>query len=219
MPPAAARVAARWDELARACWPRAAGGENERERDRLLAAYAAPGRHYHDLRHIDSMLALSAAHRGALRDASAVDLAILYHDAVYEPARKDNEQASAAMARQALTALGVAAPLVDKVARYIEATEHLGASAPADTDPDLDHLIDFDLSILAAEPADYDAYAAAIRREYAIYPDLLYRPGRAKALAKLIAMPKLCRVPALAAMWEAKARGNLERELGGLGAR
>jgi predicted metal-dependent HD superfamily phosphohydrolase len=219
MQPEATRIAARWDELGKACWPRAAVEESACERDRLLAAYAAPGRHYHDLRHIDAMLTLSAAHRGSLRDACAVDLAILYHDAVYEPARKDNERASAAMARRALTALGIAAPLADTVAGYVEATEHLGAAAPADADSDLDHLLDFDLSILAAGPADYDAYAAAIRREYAIYPDLLYRPGRAKVLTKLIALPRLFRVPALAATWEAEARSNLMRELDRLGSR
>lgn len=217
MQPEAGRITARWNELAQACWPETAADESELAR--LLAAYAAPGRHYHDLRHIDTMLALSAAHRHALRDACAVDLAILFHDVVYEPSRKDNEKASAVWARRSLAALGAALPLVDTVARYVEATEHLGAVAPAAVDTDLDHLLDFDLAILASEPADYDAYAAAIRREYAIYPDLLYRPGRAKALGKLLATQHLFRAPALAEAWEAKARANLSRELATLGSR
>jgi predicted metal-dependent HD superfamily phosphohydrolase len=70
--------------------------------------------------------------------------------------------------------------------------------------------------LLAAEPAEYEAYAAAIRREYSVYPDLLYRRGRASVLAKLLAMPPLYRTPALKAQWEKRARENLARELAGL---
>ncbi len=56
---------------------------------RLIAAYTGAGRHYHDIRHIDALLQLALLHRSALRDPVAVDLAILFHDAVYDPERHD----------------------------------------------------------------------------------------------------------------------------------
>lgn len=215
-------------------WRSLLGSEAEAGLRELIARYGDAGRHYHNLDHIAALLALSEEQASSLADRGTVDLAILYHDAVYAPSRKDNEEASAALARERLTELGRPAAQVETVARYIEATKHAGADASvgrssagvdaslgrsgagADAtvgNSDLDHLLDFDLSILGAEPAAYEAYAAGIRREYAIYPDLLYRPGRAKVLRAFLAMPRIFRVPALAERWDAQARANLSNEL------
>lgn len=183
-----------------------------------MSAYTGPARHYHGLDHIDALLSLSAQHRAELRDPVAVDIAIYFHDAVYDPARRDNEMASAALARTELGMLGARRDLIDTVAAYIEATAHTAATALAHPghDTDLDHLLDFDLSALAAEPHNYDAYALAIRREYAIYPDDAYARGRARVLEGLLESKCLYRVPALSAMWEVRARANLARELASL---
>lgn len=178
MSPEANIIARRWVELGAGFNPdrRAAASELEL----LLDAYAASGRHYHDQRHIVALLELSDAHGKMIVDLQAVDFAILYHDAVYEPTRQDNETRSAELAREALDRL------------------------------------DFDLSILAAEPAAYDAYARAIRREYSIYPDASYRRGRIAVLEKLLALPGLYRSAALSVAWEAPARNNLAREIASL---
>ena len=188
---------------------------SEAELGRIVGAYGEPCRHYHDLRHVAELLTLSATHRNRLADRVAVDLAILYHDIVYDPSRRDNEEASAILARERLTALGFPAACIQKVARHIEATKHLEPLLPevAATDTDLDHFLDFDLSILAAEPAAYDAYAAAIRREYSIHTEAQYRIGRAAVVRKLLAMPRIYRVPASRPYWERLARANLTREL------
>ena len=214
--PEIGRIGRRWQELAATF--HADGNAILVALGRLVAAYSAAGRHYHDVRHIDALLALSLEHRGRLSDPVAVDLAILYHDVVYDPMRRDNEEASAACTRQELSALGTSSARIETVAAYIEATKHKGGSAAdaGSADSDLDHLLDFDLSILAAVPAIYDEYATAIRREYTIYPDEAYAQGRAGVLRELIAMPALYRVPALSAAWEARARENLARELAGL---
>jgi predicted metal-dependent HD superfamily phosphohydrolase len=205
MSPASA-VTRRWRELV--------GTAADSALAELIAAYGGQSRHYHDLRHIAALLALSAGHADSLADRDTIDLAILYHDAIYEPTRSDNETKSAELARRRLSELNVASDRVAKAVRFIEATKH--ASAAPSGDSDLDHLLDFDLSILAAEPKLYAAYTHAIRREYAIYPDLLYRPGRAKVLRAFLAMPRIYRVRAVAAKWEEPARANLAAELSGL---
>ena len=195
-------------------WREITGANADRAFDELVTAYSGKGRHYHNLDHIEALLALSGEHAARLTDRDTVDLAIFYHDAVYEPTRSDNDAKSAALAQQRLAELEAPADRIAKVARYIEATKHAGAAPTGDGD--LDHLLDFDLSILAAEPAAYEAYARAIGKEYAIYPDLLYRPGRAKVLRAFLAMPRIYRAPELAATWEAAARANLAAELGRL---
>jgi predicted metal-dependent HD superfamily phosphohydrolase len=178
-------------------------------RDDLIAAYAAPNRHYHNLAHVEDCLDklariddLSAAERGILTEA------IWWHDVVYDPTRSDNEELSAQLAEQ-----HVAAHLRDEVGRLIrltrthqvEPSDRLGAI-----------LISIDLSILAAEPSRYDAYAAAIREEYAHVPDDAYRAGRADVLCRFAARPVIFPDAAFARVCEKKARDNLAREIGSL---
>jgi predicted metal-dependent HD superfamily phosphohydrolase len=137
-------------------------------RDDMIRAYAAPGRHYHDLRHIEDCLA-QLDHIAGLdaRDRAILTEAIWWHDIVYDPMRSDNEERSADLAEQA-----VAPELRAEVGRLIRLTrthdvasvDRLGAI-----------LISIDLSILGADDAAYDAYATAIRREYGHVPDQAYR--------------------------------------------
>jgi predicted metal-dependent HD superfamily phosphohydrolase len=61
----------------------------------LLAAYGEPARHYHNRAHIAALLLLAQQHADEMEDAEAAELAILFHDAVYDPTRSDNEQESA----------------------------------------------------------------------------------------------------------------------------
>jgi predicted metal-dependent HD superfamily phosphohydrolase len=180
--------------------------------DELARAYAQPGRHYHDLGHIAALLELLDRHGHDVRNRDAMELAIFFHDAVYVPTRSDNEAASAALAREQLTGLGVKDDLIAEVERLILATRHGQSVADADSDPDLALLLDLDLSILGAERATYAAYAQAIRSEYAIVPDTIYRPGRRRVLAEFLGRPHIYATPALREAWEATARANLEWE-------
>ena len=177
----------------------------------LAAAYADPGRHYHGLAHIATLLDLADTYHGHLRDPASVILAILFHDAVYDPTRSDNEVRSAALARARLTELGVPPALVERVAVLVDLTRH-GAAEPSHDDTDAFHFLDWDLSVLGAAPSIYDAYAAAIRREYAHVPDDAYRRGRGQVLNGFLAQPAIYRVPEFKQRWEPQARINIQRE-------
>jgi predicted metal-dependent HD superfamily phosphohydrolase len=178
-------------------------------RDDLIAAYAAPNRHYHNLAHIEDCLdklarvdGLSAAEREILTEA------IWWHDVIYDPTRPDNEELSAQLAGQ-----HVAAHLRAEVGRLIRLTQTHQVE-PADRLGAI--LISIDLSILAAEPQHYDAYAAAIRREYAHVPDDAYRAGRADVLCRFAARPVIYPDAAFARACDDKARDNLAREIASL---
>jgi predicted metal-dependent HD superfamily phosphohydrolase len=77
-------------------------------------------------------------------------------------------------------------------------------------------LISIDLSILGAEPARYDAYAAAIRQEFIHVPDPDYRAGRARVLSQFAARPVIFPDPGFAARYDRQARENLAREIASL---
>jgi predicted metal-dependent HD superfamily phosphohydrolase len=183
----------------------------------LVAGYSEPQRHYHTLDHIAALFRLLDQHGQHLSDRDAVELAILFHDAVYDPARSDNEEASAALAAKTLASLHVPQRLATRVSHLILATRHGTAAPEASADGDMALLLDLDLAILAAKRDQYAAYAAAVRREYSIYPDEVYRPGRRKVLDQFLARPRIYLTERLHGPWDGQARANLAWEMEQLG--
>lgn len=178
----------------------------------LLDRYGDKGRHYHGVRHLEALVDWQHKYQAQLRDPALVGLAIWYHDAIYSTLRKDNEARSAALARKELSALGVPEPALAKIeALILQTANHHGP--PLIKDPDLGWFLDFDLSILGAEPKTYARYAEAIRKEYRLVPDVLYRTGRSKVLRGMLQAEFLYYTPAFRQSHERQARKNLVDEL------
>jgi predicted metal-dependent HD superfamily phosphohydrolase len=180
----------------------------------LEAAYAEPHRRYHTPAHIEACLDLLDAWPGLTADERRrLGWAIWWHDAVYDPRASDNEARSAELARRELPALGASPADVEEVARLIRLTA--GHQVPEGDRPGA-ILVCIDLSILAAEPAAYDAYARAVREEYAHVPEPQWRSGRAAVLQRFLDAPVIFPDPAFRAAREAQARANLAREIASL---
>lgn len=183
---------------------------------RARAAYAQPHRHYHTKRHLDDCLGqLDRVEGLSERERRLLKWAILWHDAIYDPGRGDNEERSAELARFDLAACGVAMDDAEEVARLIRLTfahrvgrgDRLGAL-----------LVSIDLSILGSEPERYAAFVAEVRREYERLPDELWRAGRAAVLKWQLAADPLYPDPDFRARLETQARRNIEEELRSLDA-
>ncbi|MEH0842617.1 metal-dependent phosphohydrolase [Micromonospora sp. CPCC 205711] len=181
----------------------------------LLARWREPHRRYHTVDHLTAVLDVVDAYAGLAPRPELVRLAAWCHDAVYDPraAGDANERDSAELAGALLTGLGTPAAAVAEVRRLVLLT---AGHAVAAGDPDGALLCDADLAVLAAPPPEYDAYAAAVRQEYAHVAEPDFRDGRARVLASLLALPALYRLPPLAREWEPRARANLSRELAAL---
>jgi predicted metal-dependent HD superfamily phosphohydrolase len=178
-------------------------------REELVAAYTAPGRHYHNLAHIEDCLgALARVDNLSALEREILSEAIWWHDVVYDATRADNEELSARLAEQ-----HVREDLRQDVGRLIRLTK-THAVQPGDRLGAI--LISIDLSIFGAEPARYDAYAAAIRQEFIHVPDGDYRAGRAKVLGQFAARPVIFPDTVFAARYDRQARENLARELASL---
>ena len=185
-------------------------------RDELITRYGEPHRRYHTMTHIEDCLAQVADSTDMNDDQRALlDAAIWFHDAIYDPTRTDNEAGSARLARERLAAGDAPEPFIAEVERLILLTA--GHSVEAD-DPLGARLVSIDLSILGAEPGRYDAYARAIREEYAHVPEPLYRAGRAAVMGRFLESSRLFADPDWADRYEAQARENIRREIEALGA-
>jgi predicted metal-dependent HD superfamily phosphohydrolase len=188
-------------------------------RAELVAAYTAPGRHYHDLRHIEALNALAAACADDIADRDAVEAAIWFHDAVYDTRREDNEERSAVLAEERLAGTA-SAERIARIATMIRATAgHVGPDySGTAAAQDCAVFLDMDLSILGSPEADFDAYEAAVRREYDWVTDEQWRQGRRAVLARFLARPAIYATARFKASHEAAARENLKRAIARLDA-
>ncbi|HYC73929.1 phosphohydrolase [Brevundimonas sp.] len=183
-------------------------------RDELIARYREPHRRYHTMAHIEDCLTQVAASTDLTpTERELLEAAIWFHDAIYDPTRSDNEAGSARLARDRLTAEGASTSFIDEVERLIlltaghsvEPDDRLGA-----------RLVSIDLSVLGAEPERYDAYARAIREEYAHVPEPAFRAGRAAVMNRFLDSPSLFPDPVWAERHEVRARENIRREIDAL---
>jgi len=190
--------------------------EAEGLRRRLLAAYAEPGRRYHDQRHLAEVLArieeLRAA--GETFDYPSVVLAAWFHDAIYDGA-DGAEERSALWAEQGLTEAGVPIDRTAEVARLVRMTAH---HKPEPGDVNGGALSDADLAILAADETRYAEYVAAVRAEYAAVPDARFDRARLAVLQDLERKPHLFQTSHARTNWEHAARTNLAKERASRGA-
>jgi len=169
----------------------------------LESRYSESHRHYHNLRHIESMLEqLDRVDAGNI----ALEFAIWFHDVVYDPKARDNEEQSAVLFE---TTLGghLDDGLTKDVLRLILATDHARENAGRD---DEDLMRDIDLTILASSEDDYREYASSIRKEYAHVPDEDFRKGRNAVLEHFLKDP-IFATRSFSDL-ESAARRNLESE-------
>jgi predicted metal-dependent HD superfamily phosphohydrolase len=171
--------------------------------------YTHKNRHYHTLRHIECVFEALKAHQKEIQDWESMVFAVFYHDAVYHVFKKDNEEKSAELAEKRLRSLHFPEPRIGLCKKHILATKKHTTSPNSDTNL----LTDADLSILGADWVVYSEYTQQIRREYAVYPDPLYRPGRKKVLLHFLEMESIFKTAAFREKLEGKARENILNEI------
>lgn len=171
----------------------------------LLAAYAEPQRHYHCLQHLEECLALFEQVRDLAEYPEEVEIALWFHDAVYDVRGTTNERQSADWAVRALLSCEASQPTQNRVEQLIMATRH--DAAPVDGDERL--LVDIDLSILGAAPERFAEYDRQIRAEYSWVPEPVYSMKRKAVLSSFLARPSIYSTAYFRERCEAQARINL----------
>jgi predicted metal-dependent HD superfamily phosphohydrolase len=182
----------------------ASGGE--RLLEEVARRYAEPHRAYHNLEHVHDCLTQLELGRHLLVRAAEVEIAVWFHDAIYDPRRSDNEERSALWAEEALRAGGVPGEAAIRVANLIRLTTHEQEGLTGDGAV----LCDADLSILGAAPGRFERYERQIREEYAWVPQAVYREKRGEVLAGFLRRRAIYQTRPFIERYEAQARENLE---------
>jgi len=172
----------------------------------FVTLYSEENRHYHDLAHIEDCLtkldSWPSQPSNTVRDG--IELAIWFHDIIYDTRRTDNEESSAALATHYLRGH----PLEIDCHALILATRHKQTEGMRAEEI----MCDIDLSVLGSEPDKYRRYAENIRNEYSWVETAEYSEARARVLTNFLNRDNLFQTPYAIAKWEAQARINLEQE-------
>jgi len=176
----------------------------------ITSKYNEPHRKYHTLRHLEECLShLDEVQHLAVRPAE-IELALWFHDAIYDVRRHDNEELSAEWARASAEAASLPAEVCDRVHDLVLVTRH--NADPKSADEAI--LTDIDLSILGAAPQRFDEYETSIREEYNWVPRLVFDFKRRSILDGFRRRGPLFRTVHFAERFGLQARENLERSLG-----
>jgi predicted metal-dependent HD superfamily phosphohydrolase len=176
----------------------------------IVQHYSESARAYHDLSHIQSLLALSESLLDKIQNQDALYFAIWFHDVIYDTQRPDNEEKSAEFAVDALARLGVPEPTSAVVRAMILATKHHRGEGFS---WDMKAFLDLDTSILGAPEEIYREYSQSIRKEYSWVPDVLYREGRTKVLNDFLRRDRIYHTEEIRAKYETQARHNIAEEI------
>jgi predicted metal-dependent HD superfamily phosphohydrolase len=174
--------------------------------ERLFAAWGSCTRRYHGVEHLADCLRELDEARVDPPLSDSVELALWYHDAVYEPCAKDNEARSAAWLLADARSLGLNGAPSEMGARLVEATQH-GSSSPSDEASDL--VCDIDLAILGRDPLRFMEFEYGVGEEYASVPSWLFRLRRGRFLASLLGSHAIYRSDHFRHRYEVSARVNL----------
>lgn len=176
-------------------------------RGELVTLWVQPHRRHHNLVHLrevlDAVNILAAD--GIVFDADPVELAVWFHDAVYEIGRDDNELRSALLAQEMLPP-----DVSGEVARLVLITETHQVE-PGDVNAAV--LSDADLSVLGSGSDRYARYEAEVREEYDVVPDAVFDRERVRVLGALLDQDSIFHTLPGRERWEDNARRNVSDEI------
>lgn len=185
----------------------------------LIEHYMSPGRAYHTLDHVVGMVRQVRELRGSVQlgtlpeadlrgvDFDVLELAVWFHDAVYEVGADDNELRSADLAAGAARAMGFAEGQIEQLKELVTQSAH---RLPATTFA-ARLLCDIDLVLLGLPWEQFVAGMELIRRECAPMPKAADQFERAVMLRSFLARPAIFQTALYRDRFEVAARENLAR--------
>ncbi|MFO6423322.1 hypothetical protein [Motilimonas sp. KMU-193] len=178
----------------------------------LEKAYSQPHRYYHTVKHIDAMLKHFDSVKLLAEQSAELELAIWFHDAIYNIPSSRNELDSALWAKEFVLTNQYDEAGAKRIFDLIMATQQHEKSSLIDANI----IVDTDLAILGSSPATYAEFEQNIRREYHMVPEDIYRAKRAEILEHFLAQGSIYKLDSFISQYESAARENISRAIDSL---
>jgi predicted metal-dependent HD superfamily phosphohydrolase len=183
----------------------------------ICSYYSASDRHYHTLQHLTECLDLLEPVMALATHPVEVEMALWFHDAIYNPTRHDNEAQSVQWARTELSKAGVLPEKIDsyacargdRIQSLIMATCH--TALPKTIDECL--LVDIDLAILGSSTERFAEYEQQIRAEYHFVPEPIFNQKRQEILQGFLDRSAIYSTEYFHDKLELRARDNINRSI------
>lgn len=172
----------------------------------LEKQYRQPGRHYHDISHIEQCLEWLDLYADTLDDPDAVELAIWFHDACYLPTPVGHEERSAQLFI-CMVGKGMDEERRDRIVRMIGYTTHM---APPDSE-EAALLVDIDMASFARPWHQYLVDTVHCRLERHWLSDLEFCEGQIGFIERMLARPSFYYSEVFKQHHEQTARDNMQR--------
>lgn len=174
--------------------------------------YSNKKRHYHTLQHLDNLLVQLTEVKDEIQNWETILFTLYYHDIVYSSLKSDSEEKSAELAGKRMKQIAAPDETIELCKNQILATKSHNKSSDSDTN----YFTDADLSVLGQSWERYSIYCQNIRKEYSIYPDLIYNLGRKKVLNHFLSMKRIFKTDHFYKKFEIQAKENITEELNNL---
>lgn len=145
--------------------------------------------------------------KSEIKNIDAIWFALFYHDIIYKATKSDNELQSAKIFKKRIVKTKF--DQIGFVQELIEQTKHHKIS----NNNDINLFLDIDLSILGSERDVYIQYFNNVRKEFKMYPKILYKKGRKKVLQQILNEDVIYKTKYFKDKFEIQARNNLTFEL------
>jgi predicted metal-dependent HD superfamily phosphohydrolase len=197
-------------EWLRQCWSEVAPGNQGHVFDYLVEAYSESHRAYHTLEHVAHVLRVTREMDAGSPEQRLVELALWFHDCVYDSTARDNEERSVNAFLSYASSLELSGTEVASVFGAILATKHRRGQT---LDLVAATVIDADLSVLGGTPWHFSVYCARVRQEYPHVHWTEYLPVRRRVLRSFLDRPAIYTTPHYRRAFEDRARSNITNEL------
>lgn len=171
--------------------------------------YSNSKRHYHTLQHLENVLIKLIEVKAEIKKWEIILFSLFYHDIIYNPFKSNNEEKSSELGEKRMTQISVSTESIKACKKQILATKSHLPSADSDTN----YFTDADLSVLGQPWEIYSEYVKNVRKEYSLYPDLIYIPGRKNVLKHFLEMDRIFKTDFFYMKLEAQAKENLSKEM------
>lgn len=175
----------------------------------IALQYADKKRYYHNLTHLENLLVQLTDTKQSIQNWDAILFSLYYHDIIYNTLKSNNEEKSAILAGKRLKELNIGNEIIQLTEECINATKKHQVA----TNNDINLFTDADLSILGADWETYHLYTINIRKEYSIYPNIIYNSGRTKVIQHFLSMKTIFKTTHFQDKYESNAIANLTNEL------
>jgi len=197
----------RFQDLWRRCLIDGERDDSASIHQRLINSYCEPQRHYHTLAHIEHCLGMFDQCKSLVSNPDALEIAVWFHDVIFEPGRHDNE----ALSKELYLYLSIKVhepELRGLVGRLIMATLHDGSSLE---DDDARYMVDIDLSSFGLSWDEFLRDSDNLRLENPQVSDAEYYFNQGNFQNHLLGRERFYLSDFFSQRYESRARDNLTR--------